>query len=352
MPGNQDTSVTFHGWATSGKHDLKPFSYHPRPLGSGDIEIEISHAGVCATDLHVKSGLFPMVAPQCILGHEIVGKVTKAGSDSGHKVGDIVGVGCMVHCCGTCRECIHSDDQYCSKGVGTYNGVYEDGESSNGGYADKVRVCGDFAFKIPSNISPLEAPPLFCAGVTTYTPLRNSKAGPGKKVGVVGIGGLGHMGIQWARAMGCDEVVAISTSDSKKDEAKKLGATKFINSKKPEEMKEAAGSLDIVLCTTTTIGDTEELVAMLSLVAKKGTFYGLSIPDVEFIKVPALQLIMTGINVTSSIIGSKADIKEMLELASKTNVRPWVEKFSLKDPTAAVKHLEEGRPRYRIVMEA
>ncbi|KAF9432249.1 hypothetical protein BGZ76_011072 [Entomortierella beljakovae] len=352
MSSYQDTSVTFHGWATSGQNDLKPFSYHPRPLGSEDIEIEISHAGVCATDLHHMGGLMPLTGSQCIPGHEIVGRVSKAGSGSGHKVGDIVGVGCMVHCCRNCRECNHSNDQYCSKGVVTYNGTYEDGELTHGGYADKVRVRGDFAFKVPSEISPLEAPPLFCAGITTYTPLRDSNAGPGKKVGVVGIGGLGHLAIQWARAMGCDEVVAISTSDSKKDEAKKLGATKFVNSKNPEEMKEAAGSLDIVLCTTSTVGNTKDLVAMLSLVAKKGTFYALSVPDEEFIKVPALQLLMTGIHVTSSIIGSKADIKEMLEFATKTNVRPWIEKFSLKDPNTALKHLEEGRPRYRIVMEA
>ncbi|KAF9419690.1 hypothetical protein BGZ76_004221, partial [Entomortierella beljakovae] len=228
MPGNQDTSVTFHGWATTGQNDLKPFSYHPRHLSSEDIEIEISHSGICGTDLHFIEGLLSMAGSQCVPGHEIVGKVSKAGSDSGHKVGDIVGVGCMAHCCRNCRECKHSIDQYCSKSVLTYGGIFEDGELSHGGYADKVRVRGDFAFKVPSEISLLEAPPLFCAGVTTYTPLRTSKAGPGKRVGIIGIGGLGHLAIQWARAMECDEVVAISTSDCKRDEAKKLGATKFV----------------------------------------------------------------------------------------------------------------------------
>ncbi|KAF9101917.1 hypothetical protein BGX27_011277 [Mortierella sp. AM989] len=352
MPSNQDTSVVFHGWATTGKSDLEPFSYHPRPLSSDDIEIEITHVGICGSDLHYIGGLVPMAVSQCIPGHEIVGTVAASGSNSGHKVGDIVGVGVMAHCCKSCRECDSSNDQYCSKAVYTYGGVYEDGKVSHGGYADRVRIRGDFAIKVPSEISPLEAPPLFCAGITTYTPLRNAKAGPGKRVGIVGIGGLGHLAIQWARAMGCDEVVAISTSDSKKEEAKNLGATKFINSKKPEEMKESAGSLDIVLCTTSTVGNTQDMVAMLSLVAKRGVFYSLSASDEEFIKIPSVGLLFSGLSISGSIIGSKEDIKEMLDFATKTNVRPWVEKFSLEDPKTAVKHLREGRPRYRIVMEA
>jgi D-arabinose 1-dehydrogenase-like Zn-dependent alcohol dehydrogenase len=155
----EDTSVTFHGWATTGKNDIEPFSYHPRPLGPKEIEIEITHSGICGTDLHYMSGRASKLAYKpCIIGHEIVGKVAATGSESEHKIGDIVGVGCIVRSCGDCRQCSNNGDQYCPKATRTYNGQYFDeiGGNSQGGYADRVRVSSDYAFAIPSEISPLE----------------------------------------------------------------------------------------------------------------------------------------------------------------------------------------------------
>ncbi|KAF8916951.1 hypothetical protein BGZ58_005173, partial [Dissophora ornata] len=227
----EDTTVSFNGWASSGDTILKKFSYHPRPIGPKDVEIEISHCGICGSDIHtITGGWGELKNGPCIPGHEIVGKVVAVGKDSCHKIDDLVGVGAMVDACGECDECKSGFDQFCSKSAFTYNSTYKDGRGGKtyGGYADRIRVNSEFAFKIPSQISAAEAAPLLCAGITTYAPLKQHGAGPGMRVGIIGIGGLGHLAIQWASAMNCDEVVAISTSDSKREESKKLGATKFV----------------------------------------------------------------------------------------------------------------------------
>ncbi|KAF9904964.1 hypothetical protein BX616_001135 [Lobosporangium transversale] len=356
MPSNinsfEDTSATFTGWASTGTANLKPFSYHPRPLGPKDVEIEITHCGICGSDIHtITEGWGKLKNGPCIPGHEIVGKIVATGSDnSPHKIGDLVGVGAMVDSCRSCEECKTGFDQFCEAKAFTYNDTFKDGRGgyTYGGYADRVRVNGEFVFKIPSQISPAEAAPLLCAGITTYTPLKQYGAGPGKKVGVIGIGGLGHLGIQWARAMNCDEVVAISTSDSKRDEAKQLGATKFINSKKPEEMKAAAKSLDIIICTSFALDS--DWAQLLSLVANHGKFVLLALPE-KPIKVPGNSLISRGVSMVGSLIGGKEMVAEMLQFAAEKNVRPWIEKMPMNDANAAVKHMMEGRPRYRIVME-
>ncbi|KAG0364423.1 GroES-like protein [Gamsiella multidivaricata] len=348
---SEDTSVTFNGWASTGTPNLKPFSYHPRPIGPKDVEIEITHCGICGSDIHtITGGWGELKNGPCIPGHEIVGKIVEAGNKSHHKVGDLVGVGAMVDACGECNQCKSDNDQFCTKKCFTYNDTFKDGRGgqSYGGYADRVRVNSDFVFKIPSEISAAEAAPLLCAGVTTYTPLKIHKAGPGKTVGVIGIGGLGHLAIQWAHALKCDEVVAVSTSDNKREESKKLGATKFINSKKPEDMKAAAGSIDLLICTS--FATDTDWAKVLSLVATHGKLVLLALPE-DPLQIPANSLISRNVSIAGSLIGGKETVQEMLEFAAKHNIRPWIEKRPMSDPNAAVKHMMDGRPRYRIVME-
>ncbi|KAF9998977.1 hypothetical protein BGZ80_001053 [Entomortierella chlamydospora] len=348
---SEDNSATFTGWASTGTAELKKFSYHPRPLGPKDVELEISHCGICGSDVHtITSGWGELRLGPCIPGHEIIGKVVAKGEHSHHNIGDLVGVGAQVDSCGECNECKVGGDQYCSHKAFTYNDTYKDGRGglTYGGYADRVRVNSDFAFKIPDQISAAEAAPLLCAGVTTYAPLKHHGAGPGKKVGVIGIGGLGHLGIQWARALNCDEVVAISTSDNKREEAAKLGATKFVNSKKPEDMKAAAASMDIILCTSFAL-DTN-WGEILSLVANHGKLVLLALPE-KPLSIPGGALISRQVSIVGSLIGGKIDVAEMLRFAAEKNVRPLIEKMPMSDANAAVKHMMEGRPRYRIVME-
>ncbi|KAI8605037.1 putative quinone oxidoreductase [Dissophora ornata] len=348
---SEDTSVSFNGWASTGNTILKKFSYHPRPIGPKDVEIEISHCGICGSDIHtITGGWGELKNGPCIPGHEIVGKVVATGRDSYHKIGDLVGVGAMVDACGECDECKSGFDQFCSKAAYTYNATYKDGRGGNtyGGYADRIRVNSEYAFKIPSQISAAEAAPLLCAGITTYAPLKQHGAGPGMRVGVIGIGGLGHLAIQWASALNCDEVVAISTSDSKREESKKLGATKFVNSTKPEDMEAAAASMDLILCTS--FADDQDWGKLLALVANHGKLVLLGLPESD-LKIHGFSLIGRGVSIGGSLIGGRKAVQEMFDFAAEKNIRPLIEKMPMSDANAAVKHMMEGRPRYRIVLE-
>ncbi|KAG0240176.1 hypothetical protein BGW41_007158 [Actinomortierella wolfii] len=346
-----DQSVSFHGWASRGTSTLEQWSYHPRPLGKRDVELAITHCGICGSDIHTMTqGWGPLQLGPCITGHEIVGTVVARGDEAPHALGDRVGVGAMVDSCKECEYCKAGLDQQCTKSAFTYNDKYkEDGRPgiTYGGYADRVRVPGDWAFKIPEAISSAEAAPLMCAGITTYAPLARYGAGPDKRVGVLGLGGLGHLGVQWAAAFKSKEVVVISTSDSKREEAKKLGATRFVNSRKPEEMAAAAGSIDLLIITS--FGTDTDYNQVLSLVANNGTCVLLAVPEKPISLNPS-SLIHRHINFTGSLIGGRAITQEMLEFAAKHNVRPWIEKMPMSDANAAVKHMIEGSPRYRIVM--
>ncbi|KAG0334351.1 hypothetical protein BG004_000442 [Podila humilis] len=349
----EDKSTTFTGWASTGTPQLKPHSYHPRPLGPKDVEIEITHGGCCGSDIHtITSGWGPLTGDPIITGHEIIGKVVATGqAAAGHKVGDLVGVGGLIHACRDCADCKSGHEQLCAKKTFIFNDVYKDelGGVPQGGFADRVRVDGDFVYKIPSNISPPEAAPLMCAGLTTYAPLVDHGAGPDKTVGVIGIGGLGHMAVQWAAAFKCKEVVAISTSDKKKQESFKLGATKFVNSKHPEELKSIVQSLDIVLCTSTDKGaDWGEL---LNLVANNGKFIMLAMPETPTMSISPSALLSRQVSIVGSLIGGRKMSMDMLAFASKHGVRPWIEKRKMADINEAVQYVINGRPHYRVVME-
>ncbi|KAF9927681.1 hypothetical protein FBU30_002979 [Linnemannia zychae] len=233
----EDMSVAFTGWAAipDGKGILHKWSYHPRLLAPDEVEIEITHCGICGTDVHFLTEGWGPITRSTIPGHEIVGTVVKRGEDATHQIGDRVGLGYLASCCRpsqgkVCEWCKRDEDQFCINKTVTFNSAYKDdrGGISEGGFADRIRVYSDYAFKIPEEISSAEATSLFCAGITTYTPLKRYKTGPNTRLGVIGIGGLGHLALQWAAVMGCREIVAISGRDSKREEAFKLGATKFV----------------------------------------------------------------------------------------------------------------------------
>ncbi|KAK5798938.1 chaperonin 10-like protein [Linnemannia elongata] len=347
----EDTNTTFTGWASTGSLPLKKFSYHPRPLGPKDIEIEITHCGICGSDVSTVTGGFGALSTPCIAGHEIVGTVVKAGPHSLHKIGDLVGVGGLAESCGDCKDCNSGFHQLCTKKTFIFNDVYHDGSNvaPQGGFADRLRVSSEYAYKIPSEIPPAEAAPLLCAGITTYTPLKHFGAGPGKRVGVMGIGGLGHLAIQWAAALKADEVVAISTSDNKREEAKKLGATKFVNSRNEEERKAARHSMDILLLTSN--DKNTDWGELIDYVANHGTLVLLALPEIPTIAVPPSSLLMRHVSIAGSLTGGREITQEMLEFAAKHNVHPWITTMPMSDANTAVKVTMEGRPRYRVVME-
>ena len=250
-----DTSATVHGYALKDpKGKFEPWTYHPRPLGDEDVEVKIQYCGICASDIHTAFGGWGHVEYPIIVGHEIVGTVSAVGkSVSDLKVGDRVGCGAQCGCCmlkegKKCKGCPDNENQCSVHNIGTYNAKYNDGERSQGGYASMKRFHARFAFKIPDNIKSDEAAPLLCAGATVYSPLARYGAGKGKKVGIVGIGGLGHLGVQFAAKMGA-EVIAIGRSPNKADQAKKLGATEYITVDDKKAMEEHEDTIDLMIIT-------------------------------------------------------------------------------------------------------
>ncbi|KAL7683674.1 putative GroES-like superfamily, polyketide synthase, enoylreductase domain-containing protein [Plasmopara halstedii] len=343
---------TVHTYASFGKgEEMKPWKYTSRPLGVEDVEIKISHCGICGSDLHtIDSGWGPSTYP-CVVGHEIVGEVTLAGSNvKTLKVGDRVGVGAQVWAClnkdpaAPCKECASGDDAYCTHKVWTYNDTYKnDGASSYGGYADYVRVAQEYAFQIPDNIPSDVAAPLLCAGVTVFTPLKEANVEPGKRVGVVGIGGLGHLAIQFAKAMGA-EVVAFSTSATKEAEVRALGATEFVVFTDNEQATAAAGSVDVLLICAS--ADNMPYMLFLSFLKVRGTCIMVGLPNTD-VQFHAFGVVGKGAKFVGSNIGSIQNIKEMLQVAAEKNVRAVIQKLPMSKVNEGIKMVRDGTVRYR-----
>lgn len=237
--------------AQTSETPLAPFSFERRDPRSNDVVIAIRYCGVCHSDLHTARGEWAGVQFPCVPGHEIVGEVIAVGGEvTRFEVGETVGVGCMVDSCLRCEPCRHDLEQYCEVGfTGTYNGPEQDtGANTYGGYSDRIVVREEFVLRIPPTLDLAAAAPLLCAGITTYSPLRHWKVGPGQRVAVVGLGGLGHMGLKLARAMGA-EVTLFTTSPGKEEDARRLGASQVVISKDPEQMAAVANSFDFILNT-------------------------------------------------------------------------------------------------------
>ncbi|KAH8909664.1 putative zinc-binding alcohol dehydrogenase [Coniochaeta sp. PMI_546] len=354
----------FEGWlgydksAADGK--LVWTQFDPKEWEETDVDIKVSHCGICGSDLHtLRSGWGPTKYPVCV-GHEIIGTVIRVGSEAARanpalKIGTRVGVGAQSDSCRNripdvdCPECQEGQENYCQHGfVGTYNGTYMNGSSSAGGYATYVRCPAHFAVPVPDSIPSELAAPMMCAGVTTYAPLKRNGCGPGKTVGVVGLGGLGHFGVMWAKAMGADRVVVLSRKSNKKDDALALGADSCIATDEDEDwVKQNRGSLDILLSTISS--SKAPMADYMSLIKTGGVMIQVGAPDDGVFQVPAMPLIR-GVRLEGSLIGSPGEIKEMLELAAEKGVKPWVTTRPMKDANQAIVDMHEGKARYRYVL--
>jgi len=285
------TNYKFHGWLgldkDSAKGQMVWSEYQPKPFEETDVDIKITHCGICGSDLHVlRSGWGQSLYPVCV-GHEIVGTAVRVGSqvEGGIKVGDRVGVGAQCSSClrPDCEQCASGVENHCMTGsVSTYNSKYPDGSKSYGGYGDYWRGPSHFVFKIPDELPSDIAAPMLCGGITAFSPLKQNGAGPGKSVGIVGIGGLGHFGVLGAKVLGCDKVVAISRTSSKKADALKMGADDYIATDEDQNWAQKhANSLDLIVCTVSS--PKMPLQQYLQLLKVKGHFIQVGAPEVRSI---------------------------------------------------------------------
>jgi alcohol dehydrogenase (NADP+) len=316
-----------------------------------DVQIEILFCGICHSDLHQArnewSDVMPTVYP-CVPGHEIVGRVTKVGSAvTKFKPGDLAAVGCMVDSDGTCPECKAGLEQFCPNFNLTYN--FPDkhlGGVTYGGYSDSIVVTERFVLRVPSNLDPAGAAPLLCAGITTYSPMRHWGVTKGKKVGVVGLGGLGHMAVKFAHALGAHTVV-FTTSPSKKDDALRLGADEVVISRNADEMSKHAGSFDFILDA---VAADHDINALINLLARDGNLTMVGAPD-KPLPVAVFGLLFRRRSFSGSIIGGIAETQEMLDFCGKSNITSDVEVIPIQKVNEAYERLLKSDVKYRFSID-
>jgi len=319
--------------------ELLPFRYDPGELGPQEVEIAITHCGICHSDLHLIANDWGISQYPFIPGHEVVGAVSALGARvRGLEVGQRVGLGWQSNSCGICEWCTRGMENLCLESEGTC--VHR-----NGGYADRVRANARFVIPIPEPLESESAAPLLCGGITVYNPLRAHNINPSSRVGVVGIGGLGHIAVQFARVFGA-EVTAFSTSATKEEEARALGAHNFINARESKAMKEVAGTLDFVLNTANADQDWGVLVQALR---PTGTLCFVGVPPSP-ISVAAFPLISGLRTITGSPIGSPHQLREMLDVAARHGVKAQVESFPMAKANAAIDKVKKNKVRYRAVL--
>ncbi|WP_054788653.1 alcohol dehydrogenase catalytic domain-containing protein [Gracilibacillus dipsosauri] len=319
-----------------------------RDLDSHDVLIEIKYAGICHSDIHTAHGEWGEVNYPLVPGHEIAGIVTDIGSEvTKYKVGDRVGVGCMVDSCGECENCRQGEEQYCLEGnVPTYAGVDKYGEPTQGGYSTHIVVTEDFVVSIPENISLDEAAPLLCAGITTYSPLNHWNAGPGKKVAVVGMGGLGHMAVKIAHAMGA-EVTVLSQTLSKREDGLQFGANDYYATSDPATFDKLAGTFDLII---NTVSAKIDMNAYLSLLTLDGTLVNVGAPA-EPLAVNVFSLIGHRRSFAGSMIGGIRETQEMLNFCAKHNIAPKIETISADKIDEAYERVLASDVKYRFVID-
>ncbi|NQE49677.1 zinc-binding dehydrogenase [Herbaspirillum rubrisubalbicans] len=321
-----------------------------RATGAHDVQIDIAYCGICHSDLHQVRSEWAGTQYPCVPGHEIVGRVAAVGAHvSKFKVGDLVGVGCIVDSCQSCPDCEEGLENYCDNMVGTYNGKTDDAPGwTMGGYSQQIVVHERYVLTIRHPETDLAAvAPLLCAGITTYSPLRHWGAGPGKKVGVVGIGGLGHMGIKIAHAMGA-HVVAFTTSDSKRAAAKALGADEVVVSRNAEEMAAHAKSLDFILDT---VAAPHDLDAFLSLLKREGTMTLVGAPATPHPSPNVFNLILKRRSLAGSLIGGIPETQEMLDFCAKHGIVADIELIRAEEINTAYERMLKGDIKYRFVID-
>ena len=318
---------------------LLPYKYDAGDLKPADIEVRISHCGVCHSDVHLIDNDWGLSRFPFIPGHEIVGTVTAVGAEvRDRKVGERVGIGWQSDSCGICEWCRQGDEHLCAQSQPTCVG-------RNGGYADSIRVNSRFAIPVPANMESENVAPLLCGGITVYAPMRNHDVRPSSRVGVVGIGGLGHMGLQFAKAFGA-EVTALSTSKDKEAEAREMGADRFVNTRDASELKKVAGSFDFILSTVSADQDWQ---AFLNSLRPKGMLCVVGVPPSP-IAVQAFSLIGQQRAISGSPTGSPRDLHEMLDVASRHGVKAITERFPMAKANDAIARVRKSKVRYRAVL--
>ncbi|MEO8478151.1 MAG: NAD(P)-dependent alcohol dehydrogenase [Gemmatimonadota bacterium] len=329
---------------------LKAHSIDRREPGPTDIAIEILYCGVCHSDLHLaRSEWFPGAYPM-VPGHEIVGRVTQIGMDvQNHKVGDMVGVGCLVDSCGECASCREQLENYCSGGFTMTYGSPDpiSGGFTYGGYSKAIVVDEHFVLRVPENLDPAGAAPLLCAGITTYSPLKHWKVGPGSKVGVVGLGGLGHMAIQLAEAMGA-EVTVFTTSKGKVDDAKELGATHVVISKDEDQMTAVAGTLDLIINTVAAAHDLDQYMNALT---RDGTMVLVGVPPTPHTGPSVMPMVFGRKSVAGSLIGGLQETQEMLDFCGMHGITADIEMIRMDEINEAYERMLKGDVKYRFVID-
>ena len=335
--------------AINEKNPLAPFEFNRREVGAKDILIEILYCGVCHSDIHQARGewgnsIFPMVP-----GHEVVGKVVQVGSKvTNYKVGDIAGVGCFVDSCRTCPSCSTGEEQYCQGHVSfSYNGTEQDQKTPTyGGYSSQIVVDEKYALKVSPKLDLKAVAPLLCAGITTYSPLRHWKVGPNSKIGILGLGGLGHMGVKFGKAFGA-HVTVISTSQSKEADAKRLGADDFLLSTDAEAVRKATDRFDLILDT---VSAEHDLNAVLSMIKLDGTLVLVGVPP----QAPAIHpfsLIPRRRSVAGSMIGGIRETQEMLDFCAEKGIVSDIELINMSEINNAYARMIKNDVRYRFVID-
>ncbi len=334
--------------ATSPTEPLARTTIQRRDVGPKDVLIEIRYAGICHSDIHTVRGDWGPVDYPLTVGHEIVGVVAETGRDvTEHAVGDRVGVGCMVDSCRKCANCLAGEEQYCLNGnTGTYASVDRDGTTTQGGYSTHIVVHEDFVLRVPEAIPYEAAAPLLCAGITTYSPLSHWKVGPGSKVAVVGLGGLGHMGVKLASAMGA-EVTVLSQSLSKKDDGIRLGAEHYYATSDPATFEALRNSFDLIVNTVSAVVDVD---AYLGLLALHGTLVNVGAPP-EPLPVTAFRLFANRRSFAGSSIGGIRETQEMLDFCAEKGIASDVEIISADQVNEAYERVLASDVRYRFVID-
>ena len=336
--------------AHSATTPLESFAFDRREPGPGDVEIDILYCGVCHSDLHTARNEWMMSVYPVVPGHEIVGRVSRVGAGvTGFAAGDLAAVGCMVDSCGTCPDCAEGLEQYCRSGaILTYNSPDKHlGGMTYGGYSRRIVVDEKFVLRVPAGLSLPGVAPLLCAGITTYSPLRHWGVERGKKVGIVGLGGLGHMGLKFGRAFGA-HVVLFTTSPGKAADARRLGADDVVVSGNPDEMKRHAGSFDFILDTVSAPHDLDALTALLK---RDGTLCLVGAPAQPHPSPMVFNLIFKRRQIAGSLIGGIRETQEMLDFCAAHAIVSDVELVRMQDINAAYERMLKSDVKYRFVID-